>query len=148
MKIGSFRGRPSKTHLLWSRKAASGSASKRFDDKLFRKWTEHHGFDFDKQMRIDHDRADESRTQFRCVFAWGRRKGKEVEIGDREVKLGSQKAPKTFIEIDEAGLARVKAGSVEEVYNIVEMRYDGAALLIKTASGEKKKVDGKKLSRA
>lgn len=148
MKIGSFRGRPSKKHLLWSRQAASGTASKRFDDTLFRKWVRHHGFDFDKQMRIDHDRADESRTQFRCVFAWGRRKGKEVEIDGKEVQLGSQKAPKTFIEIDEQGLARVKAGSVEEVYDVVEMRYDGPALLVETASGGKKKVDGAKLSNA
>ena len=61
--------------------------------------------------------------------------------------LGSQKVPVAFIELDEEGLARVKVGDTEEIYNVVEMRYDGAALLIKTASGDKKKLDGKKLSK-
>jgi len=131
--------------MLWT-SSGNSSTTKRFDDQLFKRWVGHHGFDFDKQMRIDHDRADESRTQFRCVFKWGRRKGKRVEIDGKEVELGSQKTPKNFIEIDSQGHARVKAGSVEEVYNIVEMRYDGPALLIKTAGGEKKKLDGQKLS--
>ncbi|MFT4946664.1 MAG: hypothetical protein ACI8TL_000900 [Natronomonas sp.] len=34
----------------------------------------------------------------------------------------------------------------EEIYNIVEMRHDGAALLLETARGEKKKLDGETLS--
>lgn len=146
MKIGSFRGRPSKAHVLWTRRTDSGKPMKRFDDTRFKRWVNHCGFDFDSRMRIDHDRADESRTQYRCVFKWGKTKAKRVEIADKEVELGSQKAPVAFIEIDEEGLARVKAGSVEEIYDVVEMRYDGPALLIKTASGQKKKLDGQKLS--
>jgi hypothetical protein len=51
-----------------------------------------------------------------------------------------------FIELDKEGLARVKIGDVEEIYNIVEMRHDGAALLIKTAGGEKE-TRRKRLSR-
>lgn len=146
MKIGSFRGRPSKSHILWTRRTDSGKPMKRFDDARFRRWVEHCGFDFDSRMRTDHDRAEESRRQYRCVFRWGTTKARSVEIADKEVELGSQKTPVTFIEIDEEGLARVRAGSVEEIYNLVEMRHDGAALLITTASGEKKKLDGKKLA--
>lgn len=147
MKIGSFRGRPSKSHFLWTRRTDSGTGMKRFDDTHFKRWVEHCGFDFDNRMRIDHDRADESKTQYRCVFRWGKTKERSVEIADKEVELGSQKAPIAFIEIDEDGLARVKVGSTEEIFNIVEMQYDGASLLIKTAGGEKKKLDGKKLSK-
>lgn len=133
--------------MLWTRKASSGSASKRFDDAHFKRWVDYCGFDFDQQKRTDHDRAEESRVQFRCVFRWGKRKKKRVKIGDRVMDLGNQKVPVTFIEIDERGWARVKAGSREEIYNIVEMRHNGPALLIRTASGDKKKLDGKKLAR-
>lgn len=146
MKIGSFRGKPSQSHILWSREARSGGSSKRFDDQHFKKWVNHCGFDFDKQQRIDHERAEESRTQFRCVFRWGKREQQEMEIGDRDFQLGSQKTPVTFLEIDQEGFARVKVGSTEEVFDITEMRHDGAALLITTATGDKKKLDGKKLS--
>jgi hypothetical protein len=121
---------------------------KRFDDTHFKQWVRHCGFDFDTRPRIDHDRADESRTQYRCVFRWGHTKKRSVEIADKEVELGSQKAPISFIEIDEEGVARVKAGSREEIYNLVEMRYKGRSLLYKTVSGKKKKLDGKKLSRS
>lgn len=132
--------------MLWTRTTDSGKPMKRFDDTHFKKWVTHYGFDFDSRKRIDHDRADSSRTQYRCVFRWGKTEQKRVEVAGKEVTLGSQKAPVAFIEIDEEGLARVKVGDVEEIHNIVEMRHDGAALLIKTASGEKKKLDGKKLS--
>lgn len=132
--------------MLWTRQTDSSKPMKRFDDTHFKKWVTHYGFDFDTRKRIDHDRADHSRTQYRCVFRWGQTGERQVEIADKEVTLGSQKAAVTFIELDEEGLARVKVGSTENIYNIVEMRHDGAALLIKTASGEKKKLDGKKLS--
>jgi hypothetical protein len=133
--------------MLWTRKTDSGKAMKRFDDTHFKRWVRHCGFDFDSRKRIDHDRADSSRTQYRCVFRWGKSGQQSVEIADKEVTLGSQKVPVAFIELDEEGLARVKVGDVEDIYNVVEMRHDGAALLIKTAGGEKKKLDGKKLSR-
>ena len=147
MKVGSFRGRPSKAHMLWTRETDSGKSMKRFDDTQFKRWVSHCGFDFDTRKRIDHDRADSSRTQYRCVFRWGKTQQTEVEIADKAVTLGSQKTPLAFIELDEAGYARVKVGDTEEIYNLVEMRYDGPALLIKAASGAKKKLDGKKLSR-
>ncbi len=133
--------------MLWTRETDSGKPMKRFDDTHFKRWVTHCGFDFDTRKRIDHDRADSSRTQYRCVFRWGKTQQKEVEIADKEVTLGSQKAPLAFIELDEEGYARVKVGETEEIYNVVEMRYDGKALLIKAASGAKKKLDGEKLSR-
>lgn len=119
---------------------------KRFDAKYFNQWVNHCGFDFDSRKRTDHERSENSRMQFRCVFQWARRKPKTMEVAGKEVQLGSQKTPKTFIEIDEEGYARVKAGSKEEVINITEMVFKGSTLLIKTAEGNKKKLDGKKLA--
>lgn len=146
VKIGSFRGKPSQSHILWTRRAGDGNGSKRFDEDHFRRWVTHCGFDFDKQKRIDHERAAESRLQFRCVFRWGTREETSVQIGASELTLGSQKTPITFIEIDEAGDARIKVGNTEEIYHIVELRHQGKVLLLKTESGAKKKLDGDKLS--
>lgn len=146
MKIGSFRGKPSKSHILWTRGGGEGTASKRFDEAHFRRWVAHCGFDFDKQKRIDHDRADVSRLQFRCVFRWGTREEKSVQIGESELNLGSQKTPIAFIEIDEAGQARIKVGRTESIYDLAELRHEGKTLLLTTESGEKKKLDGEKLS--
>jgi hypothetical protein len=146
VKIGSFRGRPSKQHLLWTQETRDGATTRRFDDDRFRQWVEHCGFDFDKSIRTDHDRAEEARTQFRCVFRWGRMKGEQVELDGESWDLGNQRTPLSFIEIDEEGLARVKAGSAEEIFDLVELRYDGATLLLETANGKKTKLDGKKLA--
>jgi len=146
VKIGSFRGRPSKKHLLWVQETRDGATTKRFDDERFRKWVDHRGFDYDKSIRTDHERAEESRTQFRCVFRWGRMKGEAVELGDESWDLGNQRTPVAFIEIDEEGLARVKAGNTEEIFDLVDLRYEGPTLYVETASGRKTKLDGNKLA--
>lgn len=146
MKIGSFRGRPTKKHLLWVQETRDGTTTKRFDDERFRKWVDHCGFDYDKSIRTDHERAEESRTQFRCVFRWGRMKSEEVELGDESWNLGNQRTPLAFIEIDEEGLTRVKAGDTEEIVDLVDLRYDGPTLYVETASDRKMKLDGRTLA--
>jgi hypothetical protein len=146
VKIGSFRGRPSKRHILWTQETRDGTTTKRFDDDRFRQWVEHCGFDYDRSIRTDHDRAEESRTQFRCVFRWGRMEGQSVELGDESWNLGTQRTPVAFIEIDDEGLAQVKAGSREEIVDLVELRYEQANLLFETDEGQKRKLDGRKLS--
>jgi hypothetical protein len=146
VKIGSFRGRPSKKHLLWIQETRDGTTTKRFDDGRFRKWVRHCGFDFERAMRTDRERAKESRAQFRCVFRWGRMEGEHVELGEESWDLGNQRTPLAFIELDEKGMARVKAGSTEEIFDLVKLRYDGQALLLETTDERKMKLDGRKLS--
>lgn len=144
MTNGSFRGKPSKSHIIWTRETRNGATNKQFDHAHFEKWVDHCGFDFQQATRVDHDRADEPRTQYRCVFKWGRMEGETMELGDEEWSLGTQKTPRTFIELDDEGLARVKGWSFETVMNVTDMRHKGPELLIVTASGDKKRLNGRK----
>lgn len=146
LKMGGFRDKPSKSHIIWTRRTRKGATNRRFDYEHFEQWAEHHSFDFDTRKRVDHDRAEEPRMQFRCVFAWGQMNEQSFEVGDEEWELAGQKTPRTFIEIDQEGIARVKGWSHETVYNIQELRHDGPALLLKTTDGETKKIDGRKLT--
>jgi hypothetical protein len=141
---GSFRGKPSKSHIIWTRQTRNGAASKKFDHDHFEKWASHCGFDFEQSTRVDHDRSDEPRTQYRCIFKWGRIESETMEMGDEEWSLGSQKTPRTFIELDGEGLARVKGWEFETVMDVVEMRHKGPELLIKTADGTQKRLNGRK----
>lgn len=141
MTGGSFRGKPSKSHIIWTRRTREGAEKKRFDKKHFRKWVKHCGFEFDQTTRVDHDRGDEPRAQFRSIFKWTTTAGETFEVGDEEWELGNQKTPRTFIEIDEKGMARIKGWSFETVVDIQEMKHKGPELLIKTTDGEKKRLN-------
>ena len=141
---GSFRGKPSNSHIVWVRETRNGAARKRFDHDHFEKWATHCGFDFDTATRVDHDRSDEPRKQYRCVFTWGEMGGETIEFGGEEWSLGEQKTPRTFIEIDAEGLARVKGWEFETVIDVVEMRHKGPELLIRTASGGQKRLNARK----
>lgn len=145
MKTGGFRGKPSPAHIVWTSGGGRDSAGKtRFDHQHFEKWASHCGFDFENDTRVDHDRADEPRMQYRCVFAWGQTKGETIEMGDEEWSLGAQKTPRTFIEIDEEAQARVKGWSFETVFDVVELRHKGPELLIATRPGDKKRLNGRR----
>lgn len=145
MKNGGFRSKPTPAHIIWVRGGGRGSGGKkRFDDAHFEKWASHCGFDFERETMVDHERADEPRTQHRVVFTWGTSDEETISLGDEEWSMGSQRTPRTFIEVDEAGLARVKGWSFERVIDVVEMRHKGPELLIEDASGEKKRLNARK----
>ena len=143
MTAGSFRGKPSNSHIIWTRETRDGAGQRRFDHDHFRKWADHCGFDFETATRVDHDRADEPRTQYRCVFTWETMAEETIEFGGEEWSLGDQQTPRTFIEIDEGGQARVKGWSFETILDVVEMRHKGPELLIRTADGERKRLNGR-----
>lgn len=140
----SFRGKPTKTHIIWTRETRTGASKKRFDEGHFEKWATHCGFDFETTTRVDHDRADEPRKQYRCVFKWGKSELKTMELGDEEWSMGRQRTPRTFVEIDEEGIARVKGWKFETVLDVGMMRHKGPELLVETAEGEKKRLNGRK----
>lgn len=144
MTDGSFRGKPSKAHIVWTRETRKGTCRKRFDHDHFKRWATRYGFDFETETRVDHDRSDDPRTQYRCVFSWGNMSGDTIEFDDQEWSLGEQRTPRTFIEVDASAGVRIKGWEFESVLEVVEMRHDGPDLLIETADGEKKRVDGRK----
>ena len=140
----SFRGKPSKSHIIWKRTTRDGVETRRFDENHFEKWANHCGFDFETATRVDHDRAEEPRKQYRVVFRWGKIESDTIEFGDEEWSLGSQKTPRTFIEVDSEGHARVKGWEFEAVVEIREMRHKGPELLIKTENNGAKRLNGRK----
>lgn len=139
-----FRSRPSKTHIIWTRQTRNGATRKRLDEKHLEKWASHCGFDFDTTTRVDHDRSDDPRKQFRVVFRWGEMDQETIAFGDEEWDLGTQKTPRTFIEVDEGGLARVRGWNFETIFDVREMRHKGPELLIRTASDDTKRLNGRK----
>lgn len=141
-----FRDRPSKRHVIWTRRTRNGVSKKRFDNEHFERWASHYGFDFETTRRPDHERAEESRIQFRCVFSWGKSESQRFEFGEEEWELAGQETPRTFIEIDEEGVARVEGWESEFLCEIAEMYFDGPSLCIKTADGETKRIDGRDLT--
>ncbi|MFT4921458.1 MAG: hypothetical protein ACI8XM_000655 [Haloarculaceae archaeon] len=143
MKSGSFRGKPSKSHIIWTRETRDGTGTKRFDDEHFQKWVSHCGFEYEDDTRVDHERGDEPRSQHRCVFTWGEMEDERIELGDEEWSLGHQKTPRTFIEIDSEGQARVKGWDFETILDIAEMRHKGPDLLVETTDGDCKRLNAR-----
>ncbi|WP_436935390.1 hypothetical protein [Halovenus marina] len=139
-----FRGKPSKSHIIWTRSTRSGATRKRFDDEHFEKWATHCGFDFERTKHVDHDRGGEPRAQCRCVFSWGKLSDETIEVDGESWDFGDQTVPRTFIEIDEKGLARVKGWKFETIYDIRMMRHKGPELLIETANEGRKRLNGRK----
>jgi hypothetical protein len=143
--MAGYRGRPSKKHIVWTRETRDGVAKKRFDNERFERWANHCNFDFETSKRVDHDRAEEPRMQYRCVFAWGQMDHKSFEFGDEEWELAGQKTPRTFVEVDEEGTARIKDWEDEDVYDVRTMKFKGPNLLVETNGGQEMRLESKKL---
>lgn len=142
----SFRGKPTKKHILWSRETRDGAARKRFDRDYFSRWAAHYDVDFDTDTRVDHDRSDDPRAQCRCVFTWERMESESVELGDEEWSFGQQRTPRTFIEIDEKGLARIRDWDDERVVDLRVLRHEGPVLFGERADGNNERLDARRLS--
>ena len=140
----SFRGKPSNSHIIWTETTRDGVETRRFDEEHFQKWATHVGFDFETATRVDHERNERPRTQYRVVFSWGTVDSETIEFDDDEWSLGPQKTPRTFIEIDDTGAARVKGWHFETVIEIREMRHKGPELLIDTEESGAKRLNGRK----
>lgn len=146
MPSRNFRGKPSDSHIIWSRETRNGVARKRFDSDRLEQWAGHFGFDLEREKRVDHDRGADKRTQYQCVFAWTSTGGESIEFGDEEWELGNQRTPRTFIEIDDEGIARVKSWDDEFIVDIKTMAHKGPVLLVQTSDGDTLKIDGEQFA--
>ena len=79
-----FRGNQSDSHVIWRRSGADESVPKRFDEQRLREWCSARGVDFETDRRVDHDRSDQPRKQYRCVFAWADEESESFDMGDEE----------------------------------------------------------------
>jgi hypothetical protein len=78
-----FRGKPSESHIVWTRETRQCAARKWFDSDRFERWADHYGFDLEREKRVDHDRAAEKRKQYRCAFAWTSTASERIEFAGR-----------------------------------------------------------------
>jgi hypothetical protein len=146
MQPPSFRGKPSDAHVLWRRSGVGADAPKRFDEAHLREWCSASGIDFETDKRVDHERSDQPRKQYQCVFAWSDAESESFDMGDDEWEIATQETPRTFLEIDEAGEARLKSWGDEYVFDIEELWLDGDAVAFRAAGIDgAKRVDARKL---
>jgi hypothetical protein len=108
-----------------------------FDVDQFRRWADHFGYEFDVMTRVDHERAEEPRTQYRVVFSWETPADETLELGDNEWNIGVDETPETFVEIDEMGVARIKIDEFDFVLDLEQVEHCGPDLLLVTDDAER-----------
>ena len=143
MKAPTFGGKPSETHVIWRQ---SGAGEKRFDEDALRQWCSNYDVDYETSRRVDHDRGSDPRLQHRLVFAWADQATESFAVGDDEWEIETQKTPRTFVEIDSKGRARIKSWESEHVVDVGELWHDGPGLVFETAETDSaKRLDARKL---
>ncbi|QCC52596.1 hypothetical protein [Halapricum salinum] len=126
MRKPAFGGHPSETHFLWS-----DDGGKRFDAERLQRWCDRHDLTIERDKRVDHDRGDELREQYRIVVTWADGESESFDMGGEEWSMTTQETPRTFVEIDSEGMARVASLETERVLDLRECWTDGAALCFK-----------------
>lgn len=143
--VGTFGQKPSNSHVVWTNRSGDGTGKKRFDFDFLERWADHLGIDFENRTRVDHDRSEEPRKQHLVVIEWATSKNETVEMGDSSWELGGNETPRTFVEIDETGMARLRSWGHEAVLDLRELWIDGPVMRMKTANHGKKALDTRKL---
>lgn len=141
-----FGSKPSDAHVIW-RSGRDNDGKKRFDFEYLKLWAAHFGAEYEEWERVDHERADEPRVQHVCVFSRTKDGGTEVSLGGESWNMSAVEKPRTFVEIDEAGLLRLQGWSTEATLDVDELVVDGPTLKLRTADGTTKSVDTRKLGR-
>jgi len=142
---GIFGSKPSDAHVIW-RSGRDNDGKKRFDFEYLELWAAHFGVDYEEWERVDHERSTDPRRQHVCVFARSTGGGAEVSLGEESWTMGATETPRTFIEIDEAGLLRLQGWTTELTLDVTELVVDGPRLKLRTADGTTKSLDTRKLA--
>jgi len=144
--VGAFGRKPSDSHVVWTSGGPRDErGTKRFDFEYLELWAAQFGIDYESRTRVDHERADEPREQHACIFEWAKSDGQTIELDGEQWTMGEKRTPRTFVEIDDAGVARLKGWQKEMTFDVLECWLDGTAMLFKTSDQGNKKVDGRKL---
>jgi hypothetical protein len=138
-------GKPSETHIIWSRETRDGVTRKRFDSDQFEEWADQYGVAFEREERVDHERAMDERTQYRCVFA-RTTEGEEGPLDRGAWQPGDGQTPRTFIEIDSEGVARIQGWEKQTIVDITALLQQGSRLLVRTADDETMPIDARALA--
>jgi len=128
MQPPGFGGKPSPSHVLWR---PDGGGPVRFDESRVRQWCQAHGVDYETDERVDHERGDVPRTQRRLVFAWEESASESFSMGEDDWTLTTGRTPRTFVEIDETGTARVRGWDATHILVLTAVWTEGAALRLR-----------------
>ncbi|WP_324662656.1 hypothetical protein [Haloarcula sediminis] len=140
-----FDSKPSDAHVIW-RSGRDDDGKKRFDFEYLELWAAHFGIDYEEWERVDHERGDEPRQQHVCVFSRTEAGGAAVSLGEESWSMGAATKPRTFIEIDETGMVRLQGWTTKATLDVVELVIDGTTLKLRTADGERKSLDTRRLA--
>jgi len=144
--VGSFFGsKPSEAHVIW-RSGRDNDGKKRFDFEYLELWAAHFGADYEEWERVDHERSEEPRVQHVCVFARTKSGGEEVSLGGKSWNMAAVEKPRTFIEVDGAGLLRLQGWSTAATLDVDELVIDGTTLKIRSADGSTNSIETRKLA--
>jgi hypothetical protein len=141
--MGDFFGsKPSDAHVVWE---GRGDRT-RFDFEYLELWAAHFGVDYEQWERVDHERGSEPRAQHVCVFARTEGEGTETTLDGETWTMGTPEQPRTFLEIDETGMARVRGWTSERIIEVTELVVDGRTLKLRTAEGTTMSLETGKLT--
>ena len=140
-----FGSKPSDEHVIW-RSGRDGDGKKKFDFQYLELWAAHFGANYEEWSRTDHDRGDTPRDQFAVVFHWSAGGGQEISLGETSWTMGSNEVPRTFLEIDEEGMARLRGWTSEAILDVDELVLEGTTFKLRTSDGETKSLDVRKLA--
>lgn len=143
--VGTFGQKPSNSHVVWTNRSGEGKGKKRFDFNYLRLWAANFGIDYETRIRVDHDRSERPREQHLVVFEWTTTDSETLEMGDSSWEFGGNETPRTFVEIDERGVARMKSWDREVIVDLRELWIEGPVLRMKTAEHGKKTLDTRNL---
>ena len=141
---GFFESKPSDAHVIW--RSGRDDGKKRFDFEYLELWAAHFGVGYEVWERVDHERGDEPRQQHVCVFSRAEAGGTAVSLGDESWSMGEATKPRTFVEIDEAGMVRFQGWTTKTTLDVVELVVDGTTLKLRTADGERKSLETRRLA--
>lgn len=134
MKTPTLGNKPTKQHIVWT--TGKDAQTKRFHEDYLRKWCRHFDFGFDTYNRVDHERADEVRKQYQVVFSYSTGGGDSFEFGGKEWSIETGRVPRTFVEIDEEGLMRLRGWTVETILDVEALSHRGTELIVEAAGKE------------
>lgn len=135
MERRSIKKKPSKAHIVWT--PDPDRDLKRFDERHMRKWCNYLGADFEKYSRVDHDRGEDSRTQYQCVFTYQKDGRKAVNVGGKQLTMKTSEIPDTFIELDEEGVMRIQGKSKAQILDVQEFWHKGRVIFVRAKNRDK-----------
>jgi len=135
----SLDAKPSPAHIIWQKKTNVGQ-QKQFDFQYLRFWASQFSLSYTERRRVDGERTVTPRDQHVVVFAEEEPNTEGITVGEQTWSLAPQSTPRTFIEIDEAGLTRVQGWENSMCFDIIELIVDGPGVTFRTASGDTKKL--------